>query len=80
MNPVFLTVRPQRELENHDQVRALWNDDAEFRVYRYAVIVRRTQDSNRLLAAGFTHARVVWQDREFRVHSTDIEIKAVPTH
>ncbi len=76
MNPCFLTPRGIKTYESIDEVRATWTDGAEFRVYLYGNIITKAE-SNRLLRAKFTHVRIVWQNKEFRVMHVDIELKEI---
>ena len=76
MNPCFLTPRAAKTYESADEVRAAWTDGAEFRIYIYANIVSKA-DTNRLLRAKFTHVRIVWQNKEFRVMHVDIELREI---
>ena len=50
-----------------------WSIGLEFRVYRFANKVTKAA-SHHLIAAGFTHVRVVWQRPDLSVTSTDIDI------
>lgn len=74
MNPCFLTPRAGKTYESVDEVRAAWTDGAEFRIYMYGNIITKT-DTNRLLRAKFTHARIVWRRADFRVMHVDIELR-----
>lgn len=76
MNPCFLTPRGAKTYESVDEVRAAWNDGAEFRVYIFAHIIT-IADTNRLLASGFTHAKIVWQRKDLRVMNVEIELKEI---
>lgn len=76
MNPCFLTPRGTKTYESIDEVRAAWTDGAEFRIYMYGNIITRAE-TNRLLRAKFTHVRIVWQNKEFRVMHVDIELKEI---
>lgn len=76
MNPCFLTPRADKTYESVDEVRAAWTDGAEFRVYLYGNIVT-TADTNRLLRAKFTHARIIWQRADFCVMHVDIELREI---
>lgn len=74
MNPCYVTPRGAKTYESVDEVRAAWTDGAEFRVYQYAVIITKA-DTNRLLAAKFTHVRFVWQDKDLCVKHYDLELR-----
>lgn len=76
MNPCFLTPRGLKTYETVDEVRAAWNDGAEFRIYVYATLITRA-DTNRLLRSKFTHVRIVWQRQDFRIMHVDIELKEI---
>jgi len=76
MNPCFLTPRGTKTYESIDEVRAAWTDGAEFRIYMYGNIITKAE-TNRLLRAKFTHVRIVWQNKEFRVMHVDIELKEI---
>lgn len=76
MNPCFLTPRADKTYESVDEVRAAWTDGAEFRIYMYGNIITKAE-TNRLLLAKFTHVRIVWQNKEFRVMHVDIELKEI---
>jgi hypothetical protein len=76
MNPCFLTPRGTKTYESIDEVRAARTDGAEFRIYMYGNIITRAE-TNRLLRAKFTHVRIVWQNKEFRVMHVDIELKEI---
>lgn len=76
MNICYLSPRGARTYESVDEVRAAWADGVEFRVYEYAVLITKV-DTNRLLKAKFTHVRIVWQRKDFRVMHHDIELKEI---
>lgn len=76
MNPCFLTPRGAKTYESIDEVRAAWTDGVEFRIYMYGNIITKAE-TNRLLRAKFTHVRIVWQNKEFRVMHVDIELKEI---
>jgi hypothetical protein len=76
MNLCYLTPRGATTYESEDEVRAAWNDGKEFRIYVYACIITRA-DTNRLLKSKFTHVRIVWQRKDFRVMHCDIELKEI---
>lgn len=76
MNLCYVSPRGATTYETVDEVRAAWADGKEFRIYQYANLISKA-DTNRLMRAKFTHVRVVWQRKDFRVMHYDIELKEI---
>ena len=76
MNLCYVTPRGQPTYESIDEVRASWTDGVEFRIYMYATLITKA-DTNRLMRAKFTHVRIVWQRKDYRVMHHDIELKEI---
>lgn len=72
-NPCWVTQADGRKAETREAIEADWSEGKEFCVYQHAVRVT-VGHTDRLVRAGFTHLRVVYQRTDLTLGAVDVEL------